>query len=151
MTGDRFRRVDLIGTPRTGVLTQASVLTVTSYSTRTSPVLRGKWILENILNEPPPPPPANVPALRDPSPSPALRCAEQLEEHRANPACAGCHARMDPLGFGLENSTRSAGGTAWNCRFRQTQQARCPTGRRAEVLAKLASLPLGASGSFRAC
>jgi len=103
VTGDRFRRVDLIGTPRTGVLTQASVLTVTSYSTRTSPVLRGKWILENILNEPPPPPPANVAALRDPSPESGQSLREQLEQHRANPECAGCHARMDPLGFSLEN------------------------------------------------
>ncbi len=103
VVGDHFRQVDLAGTPRVGVLTQASVLTVTSYATRTSPVLRGKWILENILNAPPPPPPANVAALRDPSSEPALTLRQQLEEHRANPACAGCHARMDTLGFGLEN------------------------------------------------
>jgi hypothetical protein len=103
VAGDRFRQVDLDGTARVGVLTQASVLTVTSYSTRTSPVLRGKWILENILNDPPPPPPANVAALRDPSSEPALTLRQQLEQHRANPACAGCHLRMDALGFGLEN------------------------------------------------
>jgi Protein of unknown function (DUF1592)/Protein of unknown function (DUF1588)/Protein of unknown function (DUF1585)/Protein of unknown function (DUF1587)/Protein of unknown function (DUF1595) len=103
VTGDQFRKVDLAGTERTGVLTQASVLAVTSYATRTSPVLRGKWILENLLNEPPPPPPANVAALRDPAAEPALTLRQQLEEHRANPACAGCHARMDALGFGLEN------------------------------------------------
>jgi len=103
VVGDRFRQVDLSATPRVGILTQASVLTVTSYSTRTSPVLRGKWILENILNDPPPPPPANVPALRDPATEPALTLRRQLEQHRANPACAGCHVRMDPLGFGLEN------------------------------------------------
>jgi Protein of unknown function (DUF1588)/Protein of unknown function (DUF1585) len=66
-------------------------------------VLRGKWILENILNEPPSPPPANVAALRDPSSEPASTLRHQLEQHRANPACAGCHARMDTLGFGLEN------------------------------------------------
>jgi Protein of unknown function (DUF1588)/Protein of unknown function (DUF1585) len=103
VVGDRFRQVDLAGTPRTGVLTQASVLTVTAYATRTSPVLRGKWILENILNDPPPPPPANVAALRDPSSEPTLTLRQQLEQHRASPACAGCHARMDTLGFGLEN------------------------------------------------
>lgn len=103
LSGDRFREVDLAGTPRVGILTQASVLTVTAYPTRTSPVLRGKWILENILNEPPPPPPANVAALRDPSAESSLTLRQQLEEHRSNPACAGCHARMDPLGFGLEN------------------------------------------------
>lgn len=102
VTGDRFRKVELTG-PRKGILTQASVLTVTSYATRTSPVLRGKWILENILDDPPPPPPANVAALRDPSSEPAVTLRQQLEEHRKNPACAGCHARMDTLGFGLEN------------------------------------------------
>jgi uncharacterized protein DUF1592/uncharacterized protein DUF1588/uncharacterized protein DUF1587/uncharacterized protein DUF1585/uncharacterized protein DUF1595 len=103
IVGDRFRDVDLAGTPRVGILTQASVLTVTSYSTRTSPVLRGKWILENILNDPPPPPPANVAALRDPSSEPALTLRQQLEQHRKDAACAGCHSRMDALGFGLEN------------------------------------------------
>jgi hypothetical protein len=103
VVGDQFRRVDLAGTPRVGILTQASVLTVTAYSTRTSPVLRGKWILENILNDPPPPPPANVAALRDPSTEPAMTLRRQLEQHRSNPACAGCHSRMDTLGFGLEN------------------------------------------------
>ena len=102
VVGDTFRQVDLAGTPRSGVLTQASVLAVTSYSTRTSPVLRGKWILENILNDPPPPPPANVAALRDSS-SDTATLRQQLEQHRSDPACAGCHARIDPLGFGLEN------------------------------------------------
>jgi Protein of unknown function (DUF1588)/Protein of unknown function (DUF1585) len=86
-----------------GVLTQASVLTVSSYPTRTSPVIRGKWILENILNTPPPPPPANVPSLKESEAGSALSVRESLEKHRADPICAGCHARMDPLGFGLEN------------------------------------------------
>ena len=95
--------MDLSGTGRAGILTQASVLTVTSYATRTSPVLRGKWILENILDDPPPPPPVNVAALRDPSTEPGLTLRQQLEQHRSNPACASCHARMDVLGFGLEN------------------------------------------------
>jgi Protein of unknown function (DUF1592)/Protein of unknown function (DUF1588)/Protein of unknown function (DUF1587)/Protein of unknown function (DUF1585)/Protein of unknown function (DUF1595)/Cytochrome C oxidase, cbb3-type, subunit III len=101
--GDEFRKVDLTGTPRVGVLTQASVLTVSSYPTRTSPVIRGKWILENILNAPPPPPPANVPSLKESEAGSAMSVRESLEQHRADPICAGCHARMDPLGFGLEN------------------------------------------------
>ena len=101
--GDRFRKANLTNSPRTGILTQASIMTVTSYATRTSPVLRGKWVLDNILNEPPPPPPANVPALRDPASEPGLSLRQQLEEHRSNPVCSACHARMDVLGFGLEN------------------------------------------------
>jgi mono/diheme cytochrome c family protein len=101
--GPAFRRVDLTGTPRGGVLTQASVLAVTSYPNRTSPVLRGKWILENILNAPPPAPPPGVPNLDVSAVGSATSLRQQLEEHRKNPTCAACHARMDPLGFGLEN------------------------------------------------
>src|SRR4029077_16603508 len=86
-----------------GVLTQGSVLTVSSYPNRTSPVLRGKWILENILNTPPPPPPANVPLLDEKSLGVTTSLRQQMETHRSNPVCASCHARMDPLGFALEN------------------------------------------------
>jgi hypothetical protein len=99
-----FLRVSLAGTPRGGVLTQASVLAVTSNPTRTSPVKRGKWVLENILGAPPSPPPSGVEALKEgkgAGPSGTLR--ERMERHRAEPACASCHRRMDPLGFGLEN------------------------------------------------
>jgi hypothetical protein len=103
VTGAQFRKVDLTGTPRVGVLTQGSVLTVSSYPTRTSPVIRGKWILENVLNTPPPPPPANVPSLKESEAGSAMSVRESLEKHRADPVCAGCHSRMDPLGFGLEN------------------------------------------------
>ncbi len=103
VAGERFQRVELDGVRRGGVLTQASVLTVSSYPTRTSPVIRGKWILENILNEPPPPPPPNVPALEESAGAGAGTMRQQLEKHRANPTCAACHSRMDPLGFGLEN------------------------------------------------
>jgi hypothetical protein len=104
VTGDEFRRVTLSGDQRGGLLTQASILTVTSNPTRTSPVKRGKWILEQILGTPPPPPPPNVPELKDDrktAKSASLR--ERMEQHRANPSCASCHSRMDPLGFGLEN------------------------------------------------
>jgi hypothetical protein len=102
--GPEFRRVDVSGTPRGGgILAQASVLTASSYSTRTSPVLRGKWILENLLNAPPPAPPADVPPLDDSKAGQSGTLRQQMEEHRKNPACASCHSRMDPLGFGLEN------------------------------------------------
>ena len=101
--GPAFRKVDLTNTPRGGLLTQASVLTVTSYPNRTSPVLRGKWILENILNAPPPPPPPGVPELNVSTVGTEATLRQQLEAHRKNPTCASCHARMDPLGFGLEN------------------------------------------------
>jgi hypothetical protein len=103
--GSRFRRVKLTGEERRGLLGQGGVLTVTSYATRTSPVLRGKWLLENILGTPPPPPPPNVPSLNveeKPGEKPAT-IRERLAQHRANPVCASCHARIDPLGFALEN------------------------------------------------
>ena len=101
--GGYFRRVPLDGTARGGILTHASVLMVTSYPTRTSPVLRGKWVLENLLGAPPPPPPADVPALDERAGTSAGSLREALEQHRASPACAVCHARLDPLGFALEN------------------------------------------------
>ena len=103
VAGGYFRRVSLAGTERRGVLTHGSVLMVTSYPTRTSPVLRGKWVLENLLGAPPPPPPPDVPALADAAATSAGSLREALERHRANPACAACHARLDPLGFALES------------------------------------------------
>jgi hypothetical protein len=102
--GNEFRRVDLDGQQRGGVLSHASVLTVTSNPTRTSPVKRGKWVLENILGTPPPPPPPEVPPLEEEAgavASGSLR--ERMEQHRSKAECAICHNRMDPLGFGLEN------------------------------------------------
>ena len=103
--GEQFRRVTLDqGMDRGGLLGQGSLLTLTSYPTRTSPVLRGKWVLENLLGSPPPPPPPNVPGLpeRGEGGKPAS-VRERLEQHRKNPPCATCHAPMDPLGFALEN------------------------------------------------
>ncbi len=105
VTGPGFRRVTLdTASPRGGLLTQGSILMLTSHSTRTSPVLRGKWILDNLLNSPPPAPPANVPPL-DVSPlnGRKLTTREQVERHRDNAVCASCHNRIDPLGFALEN------------------------------------------------
>jgi mono/diheme cytochrome c family protein len=103
VSGPEFRRVDLNETPRGGVLTQASVLTVSSYATRTSPVLRGRWVLDNLLDAPPPEPPADVPNLKESEIGTTASMREQLELHRKDPTCASCHRRMDPLGFGLEN------------------------------------------------
>jgi uncharacterized protein DUF1592/uncharacterized protein DUF1588/uncharacterized protein DUF1587/uncharacterized protein DUF1585/uncharacterized protein DUF1595/cbb3-type cytochrome c oxidase subunit III len=103
VNGPDFRRVDLQTDERSGVFTQASVLTVSSYPTRTSVVLRGKYLLETVLNAPPPPPPADVPPLDEKTIGVAVSHRAQLEEHRANALCASCHNKMDPLGFGLEN------------------------------------------------
>ena len=102
--GSHFRRVAVTDEHRRGLLGHGSILTVTSYANRTSPVLRGKWVLENLLGAPPPPPPADVPDLPEEDGSgPALTMRERLAAHRANPVCASCHATMDPIGFGLEN------------------------------------------------
>ena len=105
--GNHFRRVALTADhdARRGLLGKGSLLTVTSYAHRTSPVLRGKWLLENVLGTPPPPPPPDVPALEeDNAPGAEPRSVrERMEQHRSNPVCASCHRIMDPLGFALEN------------------------------------------------
>jgi hypothetical protein len=102
--GSHFRRVSLGDETRRGLLGQGSILTVTSYANRTSPTLRGKWVLENILGAPPPPPPPNIPSLRPTNDSgKVLSLREAMAQHRTNPVCATCHARMDPIGFALEN------------------------------------------------
>lgn len=103
--GSHFRRVNLPpDSPRGGLLGQGSILTITSYATRTSPVVRGKWVLENLLSSPPPPPPANVPALKTEGGNrKPLSMRDAMTLHRADPACAGCHSRMDPIGFAMEN------------------------------------------------
>ena len=102
--GTDFRRVTLKEDARRGLLGQASILTVTSYPTRTSPVQRGKWILTNVLGIPPNPPPPNIPALKERSDTgKPTTLRERMEEHRTNPTCAGCHRMMDPIGFSLEN------------------------------------------------
>ncbi|HUK35603.1 MAG TPA: DUF1592 domain-containing protein, partial [Vicinamibacterales bacterium] len=102
--GSYFRRVTLTDDARRGLLGKGAVLLVTSHATTTSPVRRGKWILENILGSPPPAPPPDVPALKEPAPGAAPRTMrEQMEQHRTVPGCASCHKTMDPLGFALEN------------------------------------------------
>ena len=102
--GSHFRRVEIEpGIPRGGLLRHGSILTVTSYATRTSPTIRGSWILENIFGTPPPPPPENVPALKERAVSVSASVRERLAQHRSDPACASCHNLMDPVGFALEN------------------------------------------------
>jgi hypothetical protein len=105
VSGERFRKATLAAdSPRRGLLGQGSILMNTSRSNRTSPVIRGKWILENIFGSPPPPPPPNVPELQESrDPRKVLPMREQMAQHRANPVCASCHAQMDQLGFALEN------------------------------------------------
>jgi hypothetical protein len=101
--GPDFRKVELTGDERGGLFGQASILTITSYPSRTSVVIRGKYILNNILGTPPPPPPPDVPPLEEEGVGSAVSLRQQMEKHRSNAVCASCHAKMDVLGFGLEN------------------------------------------------
>ena len=104
VNGEAFRKVELDGVQRGGVMTHGAILTLSSYATRTSPVLRGKWVLENLLGTPPPPPPPDVPELKPKtSDGHKLTMRQAMEEHRNNPVCSSCHSRMDPIGFALEN------------------------------------------------
>jgi hypothetical protein len=104
VNGSHFRRVAVTNDARRGLLGQGSILTLTSHPNRTSPVKRGKWILENLMGSPPPPPPPNVPPLKEQNELPRPRTMkERMAEHRANPTCANCHRLMDPLGLALEN------------------------------------------------
>jgi len=119
---------------RGGILTQASVLTVTSNPTRTSPVKRGKWVLEQLLGAPPPPPPPNVPELKTDDKALTGTLRQRMEQHRENPACAACHARMDPLGFAMENF--DAVGRISPRRMASSSSippGRCPAGNRLRV------------------
>ncbi|MDX1984402.1 MAG: DUF1592 domain-containing protein [Bryobacteraceae bacterium] len=110
ITGEEFRRVELNGAERGGLLSQGAILTVSSYSTRTSPVMRGKWVLENLLGTPPPAAPPDVPQLDESRIGSAASLRQQMEQHRQNPACAVCHTQMDAIGFSLESYDASG---AW--------------------------------------
>ena len=149
--GTEFRKVDLTGTTRGGVLTQASVLTVSSYATRTSPVLRGKWILENFLNQPIPPPPPNVPALDETKIGATGSMRQQMEEHRANPACASCHSKMDPLGFGFENFNAIGEWRTKDGKFPIDASGTLPDGRSFKGPEELKTLLRKDQGAFAEC
>jgi hypothetical protein len=137
VTGAAFRRVELKDARRGGILAHAGILTASSYATRTSPVLRGKWILENILNAPPPPPPPDVPSLDEQSVGSAASLRVQLEKHRANAVCASCHARMDPLGFSLENYDAVGAWRSHDGKFPIDAKGALPDGREIDGLTGL--------------
>ena len=128
--GNKFRRVELTTNERSGVLTQASVLTISSYAARTSPVLRGKYLLENILGSASACASARCAVLDETAAGTTASIRQHMEKHRANPVCASCHSRMDVLGFGLENYDASAGGAPWTASFRWMRPARFPTASR---------------------
>jgi hypothetical protein len=149
VVGPEFRRVDVSGTERGGgILAHASILTISSYSTRTSPVLRGKWILENLLNAPPPEPPPGVPALDDTKTGQAGTLRQQMEEHRKNPACASCHSLMDPLGFGLENFDAIGGWRTKDGEFPVDASGSLPDGRMFQTPSDLKKILLADRDAF---
>ena len=149
--GNEFRRVSLDGTERSGVLTQASVLTVTSYPTRTSPVLRGKWILENVLNTPPPPPPPGVGSIDEKGGALHGTMRQQMEKHRANPICAGCHTRMDPLGFALENYNAIGQWRTEDASQKIDSSGILPNGKKFQGSAEMKAILAGNKDAFAEC
>jgi Protein of unknown function (DUF1592)/Protein of unknown function (DUF1588)/Protein of unknown function (DUF1587)/Protein of unknown function (DUF1585)/Protein of unknown function (DUF1595)/Planctomycete cytochrome C len=149
--GDQFRRVELTGDRRSGILTQASVLTVSSYPTRTSPILRGKWILENILNAPPPPPPPGVPNLNEEAVGTTGTLRQQLEQHRSDQSCAVCHAKLDPLGFGLENYDAIGAWRTMDGKFPVDAAGTLPSGKSFQTPAELKTILKGDRQAFTQC
>ncbi len=146
--GKEHRRIPVDGAQRGGVLTHASVLTLTSYPMRTSPVIRGAWVLQNILGTPPPPPPPDVPKLEDDPQKLIGTIREQLEQHRTNPTCASCHSRIDPLGFGLENYDAIG---RWRTREREhpvDSSGVLPTGQSFDGSAELRAILVSQPGDF---
>jgi Protein of unknown function (DUF1592)/Protein of unknown function (DUF1588)/Protein of unknown function (DUF1587)/Protein of unknown function (DUF1585)/Protein of unknown function (DUF1595) len=151
VTGPEFRRVDLTTDQRGGVLGQGSVLAVSSYPTRTSVVIRGKYILQNILGTPPPPPPPNVPALDESAVGTAASLRQQMEKHRSNPVCASCHSRMDPLGFGLENYDAIGRWRTEDGNFPVDSSGTLPTGQSFSTPAEMREILSGMLPEFARC
>jgi mono/diheme cytochrome c family protein len=148
--GEQFQRVHLTGDQRGGILTQSAILTVTSNPTRTSPVKRGKWILDNILGTPPPPPPPDVPELKDGKElTGTLR--QRMEQHRANPSCATCHQRMDPLGFGFENFDAIGAWRDQDGKFPIDPSGVLPDGKSFKGPKELKAILKGKEEEFRRC
>jgi hypothetical protein len=149
VTGEKFREVKLTDTRRGGVLTHASILTVTSNPSRTSPVKRGKWVLDNILASPPPPAPPNVPELEKTELKGSLR--QQMEQHRANPACASCHEKMDAIGFGLENFDGIGVWRTEEKKIKIDSSGLLPGAGKFDGPAELRKILLGKADQFRRC
>jgi len=152
VTGGEFKKVVLADRNRGGLVTQGSVLTVTSNPTRTSPVKRGKWILENVLGTPPPPPPPDVPELEEDSKAVLTGSLRQrMEKHRANASCAVCHAKLDPLGFGLENFDGVGAFRETDGKFKIDPSGELPDGSKFSGPAELRKMLLAKSDQFRRC
>jgi hypothetical protein len=153
ISGEAFQRVMLTDGRRGGVLTHASILTLTSNPTRTSPVKRGKWILENILGTPPPPPPPDVPDLEETKEAIAKgTLRERMQQHRANPNCATCHERMDTLGFGFENFDAIGGWRSNDGKFTIDASGVLPDGKKFSGPAELKKiLKSTKANEFRRC
>lgn len=151
VTGPDFRRVELKDDQRGGILSHASVLTVSSYPTRTSPVIRGKYVLQNILGTPPPPPPPDVPALDEASVGSAGSLRQQLEKHRSNAVCASCHDRMDVLGFGLENYDAIGKWRAQDGKFPVDGSGTFPNGKSFKSPAEMRTLLKGEMTNINRC
>jgi hypothetical protein len=149
--GPDFRKVELNTPQRGGILTHGSVLTVSSYPTRTSPVIRGKYVLQNILGTPPPPPPPDVPAIDEASVGTAGSMRQQLEKHRSNPVCASCHSRMDVLGFGLENYDGTGKWRTMDGKFAVDPGGTLPNGKSFTTPAELRTLLSADLNEFSRC
>jgi len=149
--GEQFRRVTLDGEQRGGILTHASILTVTSYPTRTSPVVRGLWVLENFLAAPPPPPPPDVPQLKEEEIGATMSLRTQLEKHRADPNCAVCHVKMDALGFGLENYDAIGQWRTHDGKFPVDAAGRLPDGKSFSKPSQLRQILKSDRDSFARC
>lgn len=146
--GEQMRRVDLDGTERSGIITQGSILSISSYATRTSPVLRGKWVLDTLLGAAPPPPPAGIPALVETDLGTAASMRQRLEQHRANPSCAACHSSMDPIGFGLENYDAAGAWRQKDGNFDIDSAGTLPDGRSFKGAAELKNILKAQSDAF---
>jgi hypothetical protein len=130
--GEAFQRIELHGPDAersSGIVTQASILSISSYATRTSPVLRGKWVLDTLLGTPPPPPPDGIPPLEEKDLGTAASMRQRLEQHRADPACAACHNAMDAIGFGLENYDAAGAWRTKDGNFDIDNSGRLPNGK----------------------
>jgi hypothetical protein len=151
VTGPEFRRVELKNDQRGGILSHASVLTVSSYPTRTSPVIRGKYVLQNILGAPPPAPPPDVPVLDEGAVGNTGTLRQQLEKHRSNPTCAACHNRMDVLGFGLENYDAIGRWRTMDGKFQIDVSGAFPNGKSFATPAEMRALLKGELPDFARC